>query len=83
MAPLGSVDQDAMLFAMGQTSTCSFQTIAPEFCAVASDGIEDAIIRHDSASAGIAKISNLARRLHFQGAPMWLVDRMPAKRSGV
>jgi hypothetical protein len=55
-APWGSVDQDALMLAMGRTPWCSFTMLPVEYCATDGDQVPAPVVLHDQASRGVSKI---------------------------
>jgi hypothetical protein len=62
-APFGSVDQDALMVAMGRVPGTSFTMLGLEWCATVGDCVPAPIVRHDSASRHVRKVTRLQRRL--------------------
>ena len=77
------VDQNTLMLAMCDVPSCTFEALPVAYCAIPADKVASPIILHDSASAGIAKVGKLAKRLYRAGAPQWLINAMPAKRTSI
>lgn len=63
-APLGAMDQFTIGQAIVETPGLTFEQLDARYCATHKDGIEDAVIWHDSASRHMAKLPNWRRVLN-------------------
>lgn len=65
----GDVDQDSLMLAM-DTSGVTFEQLDVRWCCTSRDACADPIIRHDSASKALPKISTTRRRVVSVGVMM-------------